>query len=308
MKRAIAKVDRRYWLRLLRFFVFSLAVALLSLPLLLGVVVMLGLLYVPCSGGNSTPADYGYNWEDVTVQARAGGSFRGYFIPGTNGATIIIPPPLAGGRDSRLHEAAVLLRHGYAVLTFESRRCAGMGPLSLGYQEVDEVAGALDYLLGRQDVDPTRIGIYGFSSAGATAIMAAARLPALRAVVAEGGYGNFVENALGSGSGRGAIAYFEAVFRWSTRLTYRLVTGIDIRKLSPVDVIGDIAPRPVLLIYGSREVSLAGGRRQKEAAGNNADLWIVEGAGHGNYLDVAPAEYERRVVTFFDDALLSDTR
>ena len=170
---------------------------------------------------------------------------------------------------------------------------------------MDEVADALDYVQVREDVDPNRIGILGFSSGGATAIMATARFPTLRAVVAEGGYGNFVENALGTGSSSNrAIAYFETNYRWSTKLTYRLVTGMDINQLSPVDVIGNIAPRPILLIYGSQEVSLPGGRRQKAATGDNAKLWIVEGAGHGNYVDVASAEYERRVVTFFDEALL----
>jgi dipeptidyl aminopeptidase/acylaminoacyl peptidase len=197
----------------------------------------------------------------------------------------------------------VLSRNGYAVFIFESRRCAGMGPLSLGYQEMNEVADALDYLLTREDVDPNRIGIQGFSSAGATAIMATARLPTLRAVVAEGGYSNFFENALGTASSDGPFAYFEAIYRWSTKSIYRWGTGIDIHQLSPVEVIGDIAPRPILLIYGSQEVSLPGGRKQKMAAGDNARLWVVEGAGHGNYLDVAPEEYERRVVTFFDDAL-----
>jgi fermentation-respiration switch protein FrsA (DUF1100 family) len=295
----------RYWLRLVRFFILALSVALLSVPLLFGFLTTLALLYAPCIENTLTPTDYGYDWEDVTLAARAGGRFRGFFIPGANGATIIIPPAGSNGRGIRLHEAAVLLRHGYAVFTFESRRCAGMGPLSLGYQEVDEVTDALDYVLTREDVDPNRIGIHGFSSAGATAIMATARFPTLRAVVAEGGYGNFVENALGTGrSSNRAIAYFEVIYRWSTRLTYRLITGMDINQLSPVDVIGDIAPRPILLIYGSHEVSLPGGRHQKAAAGDNAKLWIVEGAGHGNYVDVASEEYERRVITFFDEALL----
>jgi pimeloyl-ACP methyl ester carboxylesterase len=296
----------RYWLRLASFFIFALSVALLSLPALLGFLTMLALLYAPCTENALTPADYGYDWEDVMLEARAGGTFRGYFIPGSNEGAVIIPPTGSNGRGSRLREATVLLRHGYAVFTFESRRCAGMGPLSLGYQEVDEVADALDYLLTRQEVDPHRIGIHGFSTAGATAIMAAARLSTLRAVVAEGGYGNFFENALGAGSGDGFLAYFEAVYGWSTKLTYRLVTGMDIHKLSPVEVIGEIFPRPILLIYGRREVSLPGGRQQQLAAGDNARLWIVEGAGHGNYLDVAPEEYEQKVVTFFDAAFKVD--
>ncbi|MBN1994399.1 MAG: prolyl oligopeptidase family serine peptidase [Anaerolineae bacterium] len=282
---------------------FALSVALLSLPLLLGFLTSLALVYAPCFETAATPTDYGYEWEDVTLAARAGGAFRGFFIPGNNRAAIIIPPAGANGRSARLGEAIVLRRNGYSVFMFESRRCAGMGPLSLGYQEVNEVADALAYLQTRPEVDPHRIGIHGFSSAGATAVMAAARLPALRAVVAEGGYGDFTENALGSSRRAGLAGYFDRLYRWSSQLTYRLVTGNHLEQLSPINVIGEIAPRPIFLIYGSREVSLPGGRQQKLAAGDNAELWVVTGAGHGNYLEVAPQEFERRVVAFFDQAL-----
>ena len=295
--------DRRYWLRLTAFFIVSLTIALLSLPALLGLLFMLGLLYAPCSASSLTPADYGYGWEDVTIKARAGGEFRGFFIPGTNGATIIMPPPFSSGRDGRLRQADMLLRHGYSVFTFESRRCAAMGPLSLGYNEVEEVADALDHLRSRPDVDPERIGVYGFSSAGATAVMAAARLPDLRAVVAEGGYGNFPAETLGPSQSSSLQSLFQDTVSWAARLTYGLVTGLDINTLSPAGVIASIEPRPVLLIYGSREVSLVGARRQEAAAGEHTSLWIVAEAGHGNYLDIAPKEYEARIVKFFDQAL-----
>jgi pimeloyl-ACP methyl ester carboxylesterase len=263
-----------------------------------------GLVYSPCAERGTTPGDYGYRWEDVTVPARAGGQFRGYFVPGANGAAIIVVPPLNSGRDGRLREAMLLAAHGYTVLTFESRRCAGMGGLSLGYREVDEVADVLDYLLSRPEVDPERVGIYGFSSAGATAVMAAARLPQLKAVVAEGGYGDFAEEAVGlSGSTDSLPGYFEALVRWSIVQAYPVLTGLDIHQLSPTDVIAQIAPRPILLIYGSQEVSLGGGKQQAAAAGNNAELWIVPGAGHGNYLDVAPQAYEAKLVSFFEKSL-----
>ena len=55
-----------------------------------------------------------------------------------------MPPPFTSGRNVRLPEMEMLARHGYSVLMFESRRCAGLGPLSLGYKEVDEVADALE--------------------------------------------------------------------------------------------------------------------------------------------------------------------
>jgi pimeloyl-ACP methyl ester carboxylesterase len=292
----------QYWFRLVTFFIITLTLALLCLPIFLGAFSMLGLLYAPCTQNRQTPADYGFSYEPVVIEARAGGSFRGYFVPGTNGAAIIMPPPFTSGRNVRLPEMEMLARHGYSVFDLESRRCAGMGPLSLGYKEVDDVGDVLDYLLSRPDVDPERIGVHGFSSAGATSIMAAARYPQLKAVVAEGGYGDFTENALGSGRERGLNAWFLSLFRWASYVTYRLVTGLDINTLSPVSVIYKISPRPVLLIYGSKEVSLPGGRRQKTAAGDNAELWVVEGAGHGNYLRVAPEVYKKRIVAFFDKA------
>lgn len=292
-----------YWLRLGGWFAVTLSIALLGLPILFGFLMGWGLVYPPCGEHGVTPGDYGFDYEDVTLPAQAGGHFRGYFTPGQNDATIIVAPAFNLGRDGRLREAMLLAQHGYAVFAFESRRCAGMGGLSLGYREVDEVADALDYLLSRPDVDSERIGVYGFSSAGATAIMAAARLPQLKAVVAEGGYGDFADDTFTPRVDGSLSSYFEAAFFWSVRQTYSLLTGLDINLLSPVDVIGQIAPRPILLIYGSQEVSLSGARNQLAAAGANAELWIVEGAGHGNYLDVASEAYETKLVSFFDKAL-----
>jgi pimeloyl-ACP methyl ester carboxylesterase len=294
----------QYWLRLVCFAGLALGLGLISLPAWYSVPFTLALLYAPCTDAGTRPVGSADAWEEVTLQARAGGSFRGYFMLGTNGATVIIPPAGSDGRNGSLPTAEMLLRHGYTVFTYESRPCADIRPFSLGYQEVDEVADVLDYLLSRPDVDPHRIGIRGFSSAGATSIMATARLPALRAVVAEGGYGDFIQNGVAVRPQANLIArLFWTGFRGFMGLTYRLVTGHSIRVLSPVSVIRQIAPRPILLIYGAREPSLAGGRQQKAAAGGNAVLWVVEGAGHGQYLQIAPDEYESRVVGFFDEAL-----
>jgi hypothetical protein len=296
---------RRYWIRFLSLATAAVVLTVVGLPCLLGFITTYGLVNPACGDDGRTPGDFGHAWEDVTLDARAGGQFRAFFIPGTNSAAVIIPPPHRGGRNARLSEADVLARNGYAVLTFESRRCANMGPLTLGYKEVDEVGDALDYLLARTDVDPDRIGILGFSSAGATAVMATARYPQIHALIAEGGYGDFAEGAVGIGAGDGT--FLETIYKWSLGASYRLITGVHIDQLSPLDVIGQIAPRPILLIYGSRERSLDGARDQLAAAGDNATLWVVEGAVHGNYLDVAPADYETRVIAFLDAALLSSS-
>lgn len=300
--------DRAYWLRLLRLTVFALGAAIFVMvfiaPSLFGALGMWWLTHPQCAGdGGRTPGDFGHAYEEVVVVAReTGDAHRGFYIPSRNGAHVIVPPPLNSARGHTLHEIDVLARHGYGVLSYESRACNGAGRVtSLGYLEVEDLAGALNWLLARPDVDPERIGVHGFSSAGATATMAAARYPQLRAVVAEGGYHDLGPGTLGVG---GNIV--EAAVRAAAALTYHLATGVDIREVSPIAVIGQVAPRPILLIYGSREVTLRGAREQLAAAGENAALWEVPGAGHGDYVLVAPEAYARRLVAFFDAALLGE--
>jgi hypothetical protein len=72
------------------------------------------------------------------------------------------------------------------------------------------------------------------------------------------------------------------------------------------DIIGRIAPRPVLLMNG------VGGEERNQvfhkAAGGPAELWRVPGGPHLGGIDAQPEEYERRVTDFFDRALLAGPR
>ena len=71
------------------------------------------------------------------------------------------------------------------------------------------------------------------------------------------------------------------------------------------DIIGRIAPRPVLLIYAENGV---GGEELNQvfhqAAEGTAELWRVPGSSHLGGIDAQPEEYERRVIAFFNRALL----
>jgi fermentation-respiration switch protein FrsA (DUF1100 family) len=72
-------------------------------------------------------------------------------------------------------------------------------------------------------------------------------------------------------------------------------------------VVQRIAPRPVLFIYGEHDqanvVDLT--PRYYANAGRPKALWRIPGASHTGGIDLHPREYERRVVAFFDQALLS---
>ncbi len=71
------------------------------------------------------------------------------------------------------------------------------------------------------------------------------------------------------------------------------------------DLVGKIAPTPVFFIYG--EHGQPGERNLNPtyyaAAGRPKALWEVPGSGHVGGIDARPAEYERRVVGFFDRTL-----
>jgi hypothetical protein len=72
------------------------------------------------------------------------------------------------------------------------------------------------------------------------------------------------------------------------------------------DLSAEIAPRSLLLIYAKPG---SGGEAELnevfyDAAREPKTLWLVPGADHTDGIEAEPAEYERRVVGFFDRALL----
>ncbi len=273
---------------------------LVAIPFVYGSNFLRDLTTAGCGGGDD-PAAYDLPFEEISFPSSAFKTqINGYFIPGDNGVTLIVPPAYTSARGSLMHEIAILHKHGYSALSFESRSCMGH-VISLGYAEVNEVGDALDYLATRPDVDMEKIGIHGFSSAGATTLMAGARYPNLRAVLAEGGYHDFSASVHDTVQAQG-WSFLGRFYELGAHVSYRMVTGYDMSVLSPISVIGQIAPRPILLIYGTNEPSLPGAHLELAAAGNNAQLWEVPGATHGSYWYTAPEEFEQRVIAFYDSA------
>lgn len=299
---------RQRLLFIIRMTLFALVLLALLIPTALGAGFIAVLTVAVCSGGPTPPMPY----EDVSFpSSEFNRQTPAYFVPGAqpNGeassdtalerATIIVVPTGNAGRGDRMDEIVVYHEGGFNVLTYDSRTCVGGVANSLGYREALQVGDALVYLQTRADVDANRIGIHGFSAGGASALMAAARFPEIRAVVAAGGYHDFRDEIERNTPSR---LWFAPFFRFGAFGAYRLITGDDISVLSPVSVIGQIAPRPILLIYGTNEPSLNGGRLQQAAAGANAQLWEVPSATHGSYLITAPDQYRQRVIAFMTDA------
>ena len=166
----------------------------------------------------------------------------------------------------------------------------------------DLLAGAA-YLRGRPDVDPGRIGGFGFSIGGEMLLEAAAQSNAFKAIVSEGA-GSRVGDEDVSGSAR-------LLAEPNLALMTAALTVFSNHGPPPpiVDRIGRIAPRAVFLIYADPGLGGENTRQPKyyAAASEPKATWKVPGSKHTGGIDARPAEYEQRVIAFFDRALLGAT-
>jgi uncharacterized protein len=291
------RLDERLPRRYLRRALLGAGLLVVGVPLVYGVVYSYGLTHA--SRAVVPEAELGAPYEDVKFTTSDGLELEGWYVPSRNGAAVISFP----GRAGTQKQARMLIRNGYGVLLFDRRgEGASEGdPNGLGWGGVEDVHAAIDFLRERPDVDPDRIGGIGRSVGGELLLEAAAENPALKAVVSDGaGIRSVREASLTDGAGKlGAVAV------WSAMTVSTAVFSNEAPPPNLNDVVPRIAPRPVFLIHAERGV---GGEELSaeyaEAAGEPVEVWEVPGAGHVGGIDARPAEYERRVVGFFERALL----
>lgn len=211
------------------------------------------------------------------------------------------------GRRECLPLALQFHAAGYSVLCFDFRahgESAGRY-LTVGHHEAHDVLGAVAFLAAQPEVDPDRIGVVGYSMGAAAAIRAAAASPAIAAVVADSPYADF-EDAV-------QYSFRQVVGRCVPRYPFaplalgwaRWLTRVDPRRLRPVEAIGRLAPRPILLIHGQEDeiVPARHAAMLFDAADEPKELWLVPGATHVGARMEDPDAYFRRVSTFLRDAL-----
>ena len=240
----------------------------------------------------------GGHFEEVSFTTSDGLRLSGWYVPSKNGAAVIAFP----GRNGPQAHTRMLARHGYGVLLFDRR---GQGesegdPHAFGWEGEKDIKAAVAFLERRPDVDPERIGGLGLSVGGELMLHAAAETDALKAVVSEGA-GSRSIGEFRRMPGATAVQHgYETV----------ITAGTTLFSNSPPpplmqDIVGRIAPRHVFIIWAPRGVDTEVlNRGYFEAAGEPKTLWAIPESRHVGGLAARPVEYERRVIRFFDDALL----
>lgn len=204
--------------------------------------------------------------ETVTFFTEDNLALAGWFVPSAAVAaagTVIVFNGNAGNRAHRAALAAALRDHGYQVLLFDYRGYGGNEGTPTESGLVADARAARAYVLGRTDVDASRLAYFGESLGAAVAIaLAAEHEPA--AVVLRSPFTSLVD------VGRTHYPFLPV------RLLLR-------DRFPSIDAIGALSC-PVLVIAGDRDrvVPLAQSRRLYEAVRAPKDLLIIAGADHND--------------------------
>jgi uncharacterized protein len=236
------------------------------------------LIYFPFSE-TPTPGQVGLTQvEEVEFPTADGVTLNGWFVRSASSAptfTVVVFNGNAGNRAYRAPLAASLQRQGVQVLLFDYRGYGGNEgrPTEAGLRA--DAGAARTYLLGRGDVDASRLIYLGESLGTALAITLAAEHPPA-GVILRSPFTSLVDVG---------------------RIHYPIL---------PVRLLLDDVPRircPVLVIAGDQDriIPVDQSRQVYDATRSAKELVVVKGAGHNDIELLAGDEMMAAIVRFLRD-------
>ena len=237
-------------------------------------------------------------YQEIELTTKDGIKLAAWYTPPHaegSGKVILVAHGYNANRPENIY--VMFAQHGYGVLAWDFRAHGQSGgdTCSLGYYEQLDVEAALDYALAQPDVE--HIGAWGGSMGAATVILTASKRPEIEAVVSDSAYPSL-----------------EDVMRLNTPIKimqpFVLFSGewlsnAKMDQVRPEDEIAKISPRAVFIIDGWKGAAVAMNSpyRLLEAAREPKQLWVEEGVPHLAMYANDPIEYEKRVISFFDEYL-----
>jgi len=265
-----------------------------------------GLVHPARSSPSLTPADLGLlKYEDLRLTTSDGLKLAAWYIPPKNGAVVICAHGLAVNRSEFLKEAVFLHRKGFGVLLLDLRNHGESEgtKTTFGLEETRDIAAAVEFIRQREGPE-TAIGALGHSLGAGTVLLAAAQIPEIRAVIAVSPFTSLEDNL--SQGVRNLTGLDPAFFAPLVLFYAQIQAGVDISAVRPVDLIGQISPRPVLLIHGAKDdlLPVRNSYQLYEAAGEPKELVIYPGVGHGGFIFQEPKLYPKKIGAFLEKYLL----
>jgi pimeloyl-ACP methyl ester carboxylesterase len=238
--------------------------------------------------------------DEVDFTVAGLGSRRGWFFPGLRGApTILLCHGYQSSRGELLTLVSALQDHQYNVFVFDfAAHGANAGLTTFGYRESDEVRAAIDTIAKRNDVDPSRFGLWGYNLGAYAALREAEKDPRVHAIVLDSVY-DYPKQMVKIGVEKTGVGGFPLMvssaqtgFEW---LNYGYKNDPPLSaKLKAMNGV------PIFFIAAADDQELATITRDMFLkASEPREQQII---AHGNFVNLPDDEkrtYENRVVTFF---------
>jgi dipeptidyl aminopeptidase/acylaminoacyl peptidase len=241
----------------------------------------------------------------VRIPVDGDDALDGWLLPSRQRAVVLVLHGYGREHSRAWRYGAFLHASGYGVLAvdFRSSRWSRRLPTTLGHHEVVDAQAAIDWLRTEPGHAGHALGVLGESLGGSVALLVAAVNPEVGAVVADGPFAH------------ARLALEDSSERWARlprrsaqviRLLGRMVTGRDPGEVDVEPAAASLTDRPLFLIHALEDnrLSTEHARLLWRAAGAKDPLWMIPGVGHNEGWKRLRAEYERRVLAFFDHHLL----
>lgn len=249
-----------------------------------------------------TPAAYGMAYRNVSFRDNAGIMLRGWWIPGSGRATIVMVHGWTSSRQETVSKSAYLHAAGYNLLAFDLRGhgTSGGGYTTLGYQEPADVRAAVTEALALAPGRP--VALIGYSMGASTVVEEAAKDPRVAAVVEDSGFA-YLPDAVS--------AYVQKIIHvpaWPadalTILMGELDLHLNVWTVRPMDAAAALH-KPLLAIVGSADTTVppADGLELYRAATWPKQLLYLPGVGHVGGYWKDRALYTATVLTFLKQSV-----
>lgn len=283
------------------------------------IIILLLLLYIPwffssmvlmpktnCSKEHhvfcDTPSELNLKYETVKIKNSEGIELESWFLPAENSdKAIVLVHGHGGSRNEGLRFATALNKAGFNLLALSLRRNSGEFA-TMGFYEVDDVKAGVDFLILEKKMKS--IGIFGFSMGAATSILAMEKDDRIKVGLFSSGYASAL-NVLSEAAKRDfGIPYYPLIPIVREVLNFR--AKIKIEDVRPVDKIGNISPRPILIFHCDKDDYVDSSHAEElfAKAKEPKEKWIPVCNKHELIWNFHKEEAELRATNFFKKNLL----
>ena len=240
------------------------------------------------------PDRIGLPYEIVHYPSLNGRTLYGLYFPAVGPAKGVIVHFHGnyGNVSNHFPLALFLVRQGFDVLAFDYEGYGASEGNPTPQHLLEDGIASVQYAQGRDKT--LKVGVFGQSLGGSTAIQIAAQEPLVKAAV--------IEAAFSGQRAMGRAVLKRSVWLWPL---YPLAPLFLSAHYDAINAVAHIAPRPILFIHGDADtvVPVSMSKALFEAAQDPKELWIVPGAGHLECHKQDPAAYEKRIALFFETHL-----